>query len=178
MCDADGALPPLPPRATLPAMSDTALAIAEHDQAITTPRTARRQRISPRVRDACDLLASKQCKTITDAAAAVGLTREHLSRELSKPHVQVFLQREARRTITNAAMRASYRVVELLDASSEHVSLDAAKHVLGINGIKPAADAQVSVSIDIKAGYVIDLSDTPGDRAKVVEGHTTSTDVE
>ena len=37
----------------------------------------------------------------------------------------------------------SHTCVELLDAGSEHVSLDATKHMLGIAGIKPAADAQV-----------------------------------
>jgi hypothetical protein len=56
-------------------------------------------------------------------------------------------------------LRASKRVMELVDAESEHVSLDASKHVLAIEGIKPRADAQVSVNIDIKAGYVIDLTD-------------------
>jgi hypothetical protein len=53
-------------------------------------------------------------------------------------------------------------VVELVDASSEHVSLDAAKHVLAIQGIKPTADQAVSVSIDLKAGFVIDLSGQAG----------------
>ena len=44
------------------------------------------------------------------------------------------------------------------DASSEHVQKDAAIHLLSIAGHKPKADAQVSVNIDIKAGYVIDLT--------------------
>lgn len=58
-------------------------------------------------------------------------------------------------------MRATARVLELLDASSDHVSFEASKHVLAIAGIKPTADAQVSINIDIKAGYVIDLTDAP-----------------
>jgi hypothetical protein len=74
----------------------------------------------------------------------------------------VFLANEARRTIAVAAGRAAHRVVELVDASSEHVSLDAAKHVLAIQGIKPTADQAVSVSIDLKAGFVIDLSGQTG----------------
>jgi hypothetical protein len=73
----------------------------------------------------------------------------------------VFIERCARETIAAGTMRASARLVELLDASSEHVSLDASKHMLAIAGIKPTADAQVSVNIDIKAGYVIDLTDEP-----------------
>lgn len=55
-------------------------------------------------------------------------------------------------------MRASARLMDLVDGESEHVSFDAAKHVLGIAGIKPSNDSQVSVSVDIRAGYVIDLS--------------------
>jgi hypothetical protein len=54
--------------------------------------------------------------------------------------------------------------VELIDAGSEHVSADVSKHTLAIAGIKPTADAQVSVNIDIKAGYVIDLTDAPVSR--------------
>jgi hypothetical protein len=73
----------------------------------------------------------------------------------------VFIERRARETIAAGTMRASARLVELLDAASEHVSLDASKHMLGIAGIKPQQDAQVSVNIDIKAGYVIDLTDKP-----------------
>jgi hypothetical protein len=49
--------------------------------------------------------------------------------------------------------------MELLDSASEHVRNDASAFVLGLAGIKPKADAQVSVNIDIKAGYVIDLTD-------------------
>jgi len=71
----------------------------------------------------------------------------------------VFIARNARQNIQLGVLRASNRVLELIDAESEHVGLDASKHVLAIEGIKPRADAQVSVNIDIKAGYVIDLTD-------------------
>ncbi len=71
------------------------------------------------------------------------------------------MERRARETIAAGMMRASARLNQLVDAESEHVSFDATKHVLALAGIKPAADAQVSVNIDIKAGYVIDLSDNP-----------------
>jgi hypothetical protein len=73
----------------------------------------------------------------------------------------VFIARRARETVANGLLRAANRMNSLVHASSEHVSLDASKHVLAIGGIKPSADAQVSVNIDIKAGYVIDLTDSP-----------------
>ena len=45
------------------------------------------RRISKKVTAAIDKMVSGECKKISDAAAAVGLARESLSRALSKPHV-------------------------------------------------------------------------------------------
>lgn len=51
------------------------------------------------------------------------------------------------------------RLEALIDSASDHVAFDASKHVLAIAGIKPVAEPQVSVNIDVRAGYVIDLSE-------------------
>ena len=59
---------------------------------------------------------------------------------------------------------------ELADSSSEKVRLEAAKFSLGVAGIKPAADANVSLNITLKAGYVIDLSEPGQPAAKIVGG--------
>jgi hypothetical protein len=142
------------PADTFPAMSLQALD--------TSPNEAipvKELRISKRIRQVVDLLVSGECKTQKAAAARLDLHPDYVCRELKKPQVQVFIARSARNSIANGIMRASSRLNELLDAESEHVSLDASKHVLAIAGIKPTADAQVSVNIDIKAGYVIDLSE-------------------
>jgi len=72
----------------------------------------------------------------------------------------VFIARKIRETVAIGSLRASTRLLELIDAGSEHVSADITKHTLAIAGVKPTADAQVSVNIDIKAGYVIDLTDS------------------
>jgi hypothetical protein len=45
------------------------------------------------------------------------------------------------------------------------VQKDVAIHLLGINGHKPAAEPATLVNINIKAGYVIDLSDDPPRKA-------------
>lgn len=79
----------------------------------------------------------------------------------------LFIERRTRETIANGTLRASARLVELLDASSEHVSLDASKHLLAIEGIKPAAAPTTNVNLNVTCGYVIDLSDDPP--AKVVD---------
>jgi hypothetical protein len=44
-------------------------------------------RITARVRRTVDLMVSGQCKKILEAAAAVGMHHDSLSRALTKPHV-------------------------------------------------------------------------------------------
>jgi len=129
------------------------------------------KRVPAKIAEAIRLITTGECTTQKAAAERVGLTPGHLCESLKKPHIQVFIERNARSNITNGLMRASARVIELVDASSEHVSLDASKHVLAIAGIKPTADAQVSVNVDIKAGFVIDLSE-PARQVKTIENGT------
>lgn len=139
-------------------MSDVTTALAPASPA-QPPAKEKKERISKRVAEAVRLIISGECKTQKAAAERVKLNASHLCEQLGKPHIRVFMERAARESIAAGTMRASRRVIELLDAGSEHVSLDASKHVLALAGIKPAADAQVSVNIDIKAGWVIDLSE-------------------
>ena len=131
------------------------------DEAVKAPVPDKIKPVSKKLRHAFDLLERGECRDIKAAAERVKLTREHLSRSLRLPHVQVFIARRARETINIGVLRASARLTDLIDAGSEHVSFEASKHTLAIEGIKPTADAQVSVNIDIKAGYVIDLTDDP-----------------
>lgn len=119
--------------------------------------------LSRKVRQALDLLAAGKAATQKAAAEAVGIVPETLSRALQKSAAQVFMTQRARQTIAIASMRASERVVELIDASSEHVSLDAAKHVLAIGNIRPPDAAQANVNVNVSVGYVIDL--TPAQHA-------------
>lgn len=140
-------------------MTFTALpAASDKTRALDAPKPLR---ISKRLRQVIDLLVTGECTTIKAAAARADLHPDHVSRELKKHQVRVFIERRARETIAAGTMRASARLVELLDSSSEHVSFEASKHMLGIAGIRPAAEAQVSVNIELKAGYVIDLSEGP-----------------
>jgi pantoate kinase len=131
----------------------SALAIPASDN----PKPVKERPISKRMQQVLTNLATKGVSQ-REAAKLAGMSEYHLSRELKKPQIQVFIARAARQNLQIGVLRASKRVLELVDADSEHVSLDASKHVLAIEGIKPTQDAQVSVNIDIKAGYVIDLS--------------------
>jgi hypothetical protein len=75
--------------------------------------------------------------------------------------------------LTLTSGRAAARLSRLIDSGSERV--EATRFSLGVAGIKPAADAQVNVNIELKAGYVIDLSERDEPAAKIVGGQWLTT---
>jgi hypothetical protein len=144
----------------------------------TDPKPVKERRVSKRIAEAVRLLLTGECKTQKAAAERVGMNETYLSEALRKPHIRVFIERRTRETIANGSLRASARLVELIDAGSEHVSADVSKHILAIEGIKPAAGPTTLVNVNIRAGYVIDLSDEPPMKTidatpNAVDGRTT-----
>jgi hypothetical protein len=117
------------------------------------------RRIPDKTRRAIELLATGKCKTQLEAAVAVGTTRETLCRNLAKPHILEFMRQRAVRTISMAAGRAAEVKAELLDCADNMVRDRSSTFVLGVAGIAPATTPGLAVNIEIKAGYVIDLSD-------------------
>lgn len=133
--------------------------IAEQPASVPQPlKRQKKKRIAKTTVEAIRLLLSGECKTQKIAAERVGITPQWLSMQLNKPEIQAFAATECRRNLTQGTLRASARILELVDASSEHVSLDAAKHVLAIEGIRPPDNSQPLVNIAITPGYVVDLS--------------------
>jgi hypothetical protein len=127
-------------------------------KAIESPR----RKLSKRLKRALTLLATERVATQQDAAHKCGLSPEHLSRSLKRLDVQAHLQMMIESRLKAGAVRASQRLLELLDASSEHVSLDATKLALGIGGYQVAEGPRVVVNNNIISGYVIDLTpDSP-----------------
>jgi hypothetical protein len=126
----------------------------------------------PKVRAAIEALVTGQVKTIKAAAEKVGLTRERLSRAFSEPHIAEALRTRAAREVALSSGRAAARLNQLIDSSSHKGALGATKFSLGVAGIKPAADSQVNVNLEIRAGYVIDLSepDDPPAAARLIDG--------
>jgi hypothetical protein len=118
-------------------------------------------RISAKVRRAIELLATGKCKTQIDAAEAVGLTRETLCRSLAKPHIIEHLRQRAVRTIAMAAGRAAEVKVELLDGTDSMVRDRSSTFILATAGIGPQPAGSINLNVEIKAGYVIDLTDDP-----------------
>jgi hypothetical protein len=115
-------------------------------------------RITAKVRRAIELLATGKCKTQTEAAKQVGLARESLHRAFAKPHILEFMRQRAIRTIAQAAARAAEVKAELLDCGDSMARDRASTFVLGTAGIGPATAPALSVNIEMRAGYVIDLS--------------------
>jgi hypothetical protein len=127
------------------------------------------RRISAKVRAAVRAMVEGECKTLKEAAEKAGLARESLSRALSTPHVAEHLRLQTVRRLGIAAARAGHTKVELLDSDSEIVRDRASSFVLGLAGIAPASTPSVSLNIEVKAGYVIDLSDNrPGPPMRIV----------
>jgi hypothetical protein len=136
------------------------LAAIEKISAKTEPNAAKPRRISKRLRQAIDLLVTGECKTQKAAAERLKLAPETLSRALREHHVLSYIEQQTRVVLSRSQAPAAATLIRLAtDAASEHVQKDAAIHLLAMAGHKPKADAQVSVNIDIKAGYVIDLTE-------------------
>jgi hypothetical protein len=143
-------------------------ALAALDQPAPTADIGPPKRISKKVRAAIDAMVSGDCKRICDAAAKVGLARESLSRALSTPHVAEHLRQKVLRHLAIHAARAGATKTELLDSASEIVRDRASSFVLGLAGIQPAANPSVNLNIEVKAGYVIDLSDDPPPALRII----------
>lgn len=123
---------------------------------------AKPRKISKRLRQAVDLLVSGECKTQKAAAQRLNMAPETISRALRESHVLAYIEQQTRVALSRSQAPAAATLIRLAtDAASEHVQKDAAIHLLNIAGHKPAPSTQVSVNVEIKAGYVIDLSDEP-----------------
>lgn len=161
-------------------MTTNAIAQTDQQPAPAALKQDKTPRIPPKVKHACELLADGKVKTISAAAERVNLSREHLSKMLSRPHIRAFFARRAAENIDRAQLRASVRLVELIDAQSEHVAAKVSERILENAGVlKPqSAGGSVNVSIhnNIAPGYVIDLTPPAGapsgDGARTIEIET------
>jgi hypothetical protein len=146
-------------------------ALAALDEAPVPATSERPKRITKKVNAAIDLMVSGECKTIKDAAEKVGLARESLSKALSKPHVAEHMRQKVLRSLAIAATRAGATKVELLDSDNEMVRDRSSTFILGLAGIQPATTPSVNINVEVRAGYVIDLSDDPPPVARTTIDH-------
>ena len=119
----------------------------------------RRQRISPKVKAAVEALVSGRAKNLSAAAKVAGIARETFSRALSEPKNAAHLRDQVVRAVAISSAPAAARLSKLITAArSEHVQLQAVEFALGAAGISAKNAAAVSVSVELRAGFVIDLS--------------------
>lgn len=131
--------------------------------ALIDKRTGKPKRVSKQVKQLIRLILSGECTTAKAAAERVGISADWARASMALPHVQVFITEERRRTIAQASLRAAARVGELIDAESEHVSLQASQHVLAIEGISPPERGNgVQVNVNVTPGYVVRLRHVDG----------------
>lgn len=130
------------------------------------------RRIPASVKRACDLLERGEAKTITDAAAMAGISREYLSRSLGKGHIQGYLNSRARRRLALGVLRAAATKVELLDCDSLHVRNQASSDVLALAGfiVKDGVAPLVNLDLRQAPGYTIYLSSNEGRTVEVRPG--------
>lgn len=128
---------------------------------VTKANSKRKPRISKKIKHAIDLLLSGECKTQKAAAIRANLTPDHFSRTLNKPHVREFVAQKVRKNIADLSIRASSRLMELMESSSDQVSKDVALKVLAIEGIREPERHKTQVNVNITPGYIIDLSGKP-----------------
>jgi hypothetical protein len=132
------------------------------------PPKSVRQRVPKKVREAIDLIAFGHVATKTAAARKIGISREYLARSYQNPVVAQYSDEAAARAVAMGRPRAAAVLNELHDSRSERVRLEAAKASLGAI-VAPANQPQVNLNIELKAGYVIDLSE-PNRPERIVSG--------
>jgi hypothetical protein len=129
------------------------------------------RRISKKVSTAIDLMIGGKAKNITEAALQVGIARETLSRNLSRPDVADLMRQRIIKSMAIAAGRASAVKVDLMESDNAIVRERASTFVLGMIGVAPQQNPAVNINLDIRAGYVLDLrSDEEIERASKPQG--------
>jgi hypothetical protein len=138
------------------------------------------KRISKKVRTAIDAMVAGDVKTITDAANKAGLSREHLSRELSHPHVTEHLRQKVVRSLALASARAGATKIELLDSKNELVRDRASSFVLGLVGIQPDTAPAAHPGSQQTPGLIIVINNGSAaprviepPAGRVIDGHDT-----
>ncbi|MDI7862544.1 hypothetical protein MRS76_11285 [Rhizobiaceae bacterium n13] len=130
--------------------------------------------LSPKTRAAIELMVFEGNKR-SEAAATVGMHDESLRRALTKPNTLAYLNECMEVLRTGARPRALHKIIALSEkASSERVSLDAAKYLDGMDrGAHQVGATQVNVqvnnSVNVLPGYVIDLTGDSGASAQQIE---------
>ncbi len=123
----------------------------------------------PKIRAAIEAMLAGKAYNLTQAAKVAGTPREYLSRAWGRPEVRAWATNKARRILDLGACVATPKMVELSQSSSQRVSFEAARHLLAIAGMAPANQSQVSVNVELRAGWVINLAPENEEERRMIE---------
>ena len=114
-------------------------------------------RISQKKYDKALELLAQGDMTYTEIAQQVGISRNTLKRIRDDEDTAKLIQSMASADLKIAVSKASKTLIDLLDAESETVRLQSAKHILELGGIKVRDDE------DASDGLVLIFDDVYGD---------------
>lgn len=112
---------------------------------------------SKRTRDAVALLLSGEVTTVKAAAARVKMRRDSLQKNFAEAHTRAFIVRERARMLQAGTLRATARLLELVDCESHKTSLDAVRLTLGLDGVVVEERRHITADVQV-AGWVVDLT--------------------
>src|SRR5262245_2502152 len=120
-------------------------------------------RMGVKLRKALRLLA--EGKRLGEAAALSGMSGRGLTLALRRPQVAEQLTADARAALVGQLPKATATIERVMAGDNMQAALNGARFVLGAAGgiAEPVRGVQVgvAVSVDVKAGYVLDLRDDP-----------------
>lgn len=121
-----------------------------------------------KLQQAISLMLDGTCKSQKAVCERLKLSESYLSRSLRTARAQAFIAEKTAQTLRTGAMPATATILRLAEnANSEHVRLDAAKHVLALNGHSPPKEGR-GLTINAEgAGYIVVLA---GPNAEALEG--------
>ena len=130
------------------------------------PKHARKPRLSKKLKRAIDLWLSGKARTRKEAAAKAGLSEDYFGRALKRTAARSFISDRAHQNISDATLRASSRVLELLDGESEHVAAKVGLRLLESEKLIAPVGGAGAVNINHfgsgPVGYCVDFSGRGG----------------
>jgi len=140
------------------------------------PAPARLRRLSAVTKKAVELMVLDGLEA-KDAAEKAGMKHHSLREALKKPHVKQYREALRHAHLTGKGERAIAVLLELMEtASSEHVRLEAAKHIAALTGIRPIEEVKHHHHHGIPAGYVLEIQDYPDDGMKTIDAALETSD--
>jgi hypothetical protein len=127
--------------------------------------------VGPKLRVAIEVMACGRARTIQEAAALSGMTREAVSKALRRDGVRQYLRQVIQETLGVGATRAARRMVELIESENAMAGVAASKFLLGTGAgvvMPQPAGATVNIAIGDRAGWTIDLTEPGSDRRELV----------